>query len=405
MWCLHDCLQKGYEDIVLDLAPCRAAYQNGVLPLVASVDYLRREGKDVEVLLPTEEYLQRLFLNTNWAHLLEPNAYPQSDTSHPSHVSARRFLDAEQQHRLVNEALEVILGGIPSLQRDDLAALEWSIQEITDNVLNHSDCNLGGILQVNTFELNRKVAVGVADSGRGILASLREGHPELHNDTDAVYKALETGVTRGSKHGQGNGMSGALRIAVRSGGHIEITSGRAQVVCRPEESRPYPRGPQQSFVGTFVYFELALDSELELSEALAFDGAPHRPSDIVETLYETEDGGAIMLQLREEQVGFGSRMAGRQIRRKCLNLLNAEPTKPLLLDWDGVPVISSSFADELVGKLFATLGPLGFSARIRNVGMRRVVHGLIDKAIMQRAVQTAGAPSSGQNESSDHDRS
>ncbi len=394
MWCLHDCLEKGYEDIVLDLSLCRAAYQNGVLPLVASVDSLRRDRKDVAVLLPTDDYLQRLFLNTNWAHLLEPSEYPRSDTSHPSHVSARRFADAEQQHRLVGQALEVILGGIPSLLRDDLAALEWSIQEITDNVLNHSDCDLGGILQVSTFERDRKVAVGVADSGRGILSSLREGHPELHNDADAIYKALEDGVTRGSDHGQGNGMSGALRIAIRSGGYIEITSGRAQVVCRPEETRPYPRGPQQIFQGTFVYFEIALDSELELSEALAFNGHPHRPIDVVETLYETEDGNAVALQLRDEQVGFGSRMAGRQIRTKCLNLLNAEPAKPLLLDWDGVPVISSSFADELVGKLFATLGPLVFSARVRNVRMRRVVHGLIDKAIMQRAGQTAGRSAS-----------
>lgn len=389
MWCLHDCLEKGYEDIVLDLSLCNAAFQNGVLPLIASVDNLRRERKDVSVTLPASEYLQRLFLNTNWAHLLQPDGYPPSETSHPRHVPARRFGTAEQQHRLVGETLNVLLGGIPSLQRDDLTALEWSIQEITDNVLNHAECDLGGILQVNTFERDRKVGVGVADSGRGILASLGEGHPELRHDADAIYKALEAGVTRASDSGQGNGMAGALRIATRSGGHIEITSGRAQVVCRPEESNPYTRGPQQHLQGTFVYFEIDLDSEFELSEALAFGNGPRRPIDVVETLYETDDGSAISLQLRDERVGFGSRMAGMQIRTKCLNLLDAEPEKPLRLDWDGVPVISSSFADELVGKLFAELGPLVFSARIRNIGMRRVVHGLIDKAIMQRAGQTA----------------
>ena len=388
MWCLNDCLEKGYEDIVLDLSACEAAYQNGVLPLVAGVDDLRRERRDVSVILPASDYLHRLFLNANWAHLLEPGKYPRSDTSHPGHVAARRFGDAEQQHRLVGAALNVLLRGIPSLQRDDLAALEWSIQEITDNVLNHAACDIGGILQVNTFERDRKVAVGVADSGRGILESLREGHPELQFDDKAIYKALEAGVTRHNDIGQGNGMAGALRIATRSGGYIEITSGRAQVACRPEDSNAYTRGPQQHFQGTFVYFEIDLDSELELSEALAFGGAPHRPIDLVETLYETEDGSAISLRLRDEEVGFGSRMAGRQIRTKCLNLLDAEPEKPLLLDWEGVPLISSSFADELVGKLFASLGPLVFSARVRNVGMRRVVHGLIDKAIMQRAGQT-----------------
>ncbi len=404
MWCLNDCLEKGYEDIVLDLSQCEAAFPNGVLPLIAGVDDLRRGHRDVSVALPTADYLQRLFLNANWAHLLEPDRYPRSDTSHPRHVPARRFRDAKQQYRLVGEALDVLLGGIPAFQRDDLSALEWSMNEITDNVLNHAECDVGGILQVSTFERDRKVTVGVADSGRGILESLRESHSELQDDVEAIYKALVAGVTRHNDDGQGNGMAGALRIATRSGGYIEITSGRAQVVCRPEESSPYQRGPQQRFQGTFVYFEIDLDSELELSEALAFGGEPHQPIDLVETLYETEDGNAISLRLRDEQVGFGSRMAGRQIRTKCLNLLDAEPDKPLLLDWEDVPLISSSFADELVGKLFAELGPLAFSARIRNIGMRRIVHDLIDKAIMQRAGQTI-ARSRGRSDSEPGDPS
>ena len=54
-----------------------------------------------------------------------------------------------------------------------------------------------------------------------------------------------------------------------------------------------------------------------------------------------------------------------------------------------MPLVSSSFADELVGKLFASLGPLAFSARVRNIGMDAMVHGLVDKAIMQRAAQVA----------------
>ena len=102
--------------------------------------------------------------------------------------------------------------------------------------------------------------------------------------------------------------------------------------------------------------------------------------------------GTQRLKLREESTGFGFRPAGRQLRTKCLHLLNAEPAKPLLLDWTGVPLVSSSFADELVGKLFASLGPLAFSARVRNVGMDGTVRGLVDKAIMQRVAQVANDP-------------
>lgn len=75
--------------------------------------------------------------------------------------------------------------------------------------------------------------------------------------------------------------------------------------------------------------------------------------------------------------------------KKAESCRSARPNKPLLLDWSGIPLVSSSFADELIGKLFAFLGPLAFSARVRNINMEMVVRGLVDKAIMQRAAQTA----------------
>lgn len=138
-----------------------------------------------------------------------------------------------------------------------------------------------------------------------------------------------------------------------------------------------------------MYAEIGLDANFRLSDALGLGGEPFQPVDIIELKYETEAGDAIVLKLHEESTGFGSRSAGRQLRTKCLNLLNAQPTKPLLLDWSAVPLVSSSFADELVGKLFVSLGPLTFSTRVRNVGMETMVRGLVDKAIIQRTAQVA----------------
>ena len=120
----------------------------------------------------------------------------------------------------------------------------------------------------------------------------------------------------------------------------------------------------------------------------------------METLNETEAGDATMLRLRDECTGFGSRLAGRELRTKCLNLLNAEATKPLVLDWTGVALVSSSFADELVGKLFVALGPLAFSAGVRNIGMGTTVRGLVDMAIMQRAAQVANGRAVARDDSS-----
>jgi hypothetical protein len=60
------------------------------------------------------------------------------------------------------------------------------------------------------------------------------------------------------------------------------------------------------------------------------------------------------------------------------------------LDWAGVPLVSSSFADEFIGRLFVELGPVQFSGRVRSQAMEPVVRELIDRAIMQRAAQQMG---------------
>ena len=392
MWCVHECLSRGYVDVVLDFSTCESAFPRGMLPILSSADTLRRDTIDISISLPEDTKLERLFLNTNWAHLLEPERFQQSDTVHDRHMASQRFTDFEQQQALVNMFMDIVMRNM-ILDRRIIAGLEWSINEITDNVLNHAMCKEGGIIHVSTFSDSHKVAFGVSDSGRGILASLREGHPSLQTDAQALDEAMKAGITRDPDAGQGNGIAGTMRIATKSWGLFEITSGQTQIVVRTNQtdgspnSRVYNR--KESLQGTVVYAELRTDKQFDLAEALGVDGKPHDPGDIIEMHYETKAGAALSLKLSDESTGFGSRLAGRQLRTKCMNLLRAEPTKPLLLDWTGVLLVSSSYADELVGKLFVELGPLAFSARIRNLGMDSLVRGLVDKAIMQRAAQVA----------------
>ena len=397
MRCLHDRLQHGYQDVILDFSECEAAFPGGMIPLLPTADALRRQDVGVSVRLPRVGELARLFRNANWAHFLDPETYEKSDTILGWHLAAQRFTDWVEQQRLVSHFMNVVMGSM-TLERDVIAGLEWAINEITDNVLNHAECAEGGFVQVSTFRDARKIAFGVADSGKGILASLREGHPRLRTDAQAIGEAMKAGVTRSADAGQGNGIAGALRIAAMSNGSFRITSGLAQVVARTDRKpEVHEGGEAQRFTGTAVYAEIGAESRFHLSEALGFHGEPHQPTDIIELQYQTEERDAVVLRLSEESTGFGSRPVGRQLRTKCMNLLRAEPNKPLFLDWTAVPMVSSSFADELVGKLFASLGPLTFSARVRNVGMEAMVRGLVDKAIMQRVAQVADGSMGGKD--------
>ena len=108
---------------------------------------------------------------------------------------------------------------------------------------------------------------------------------------------------------------------------------------------------------------------------------------MIEVRYEMEDKDCLILKMKDETTGFGTRYSGSQIRTKIINLMNAEPTYPLIIDWEGIPVIASSFADEALGKLFLQLGAMTFSSKIRNINIESLVKGLLDKAIAQRLTQ------------------
>jgi anti-sigma regulatory factor (Ser/Thr protein kinase) len=106
---------------------------------------------------------------------------------------------------------------IPS---DIISALEWSISEICDNVINHSESMVGGFVEVITFPRQGIITFTVADAGRGILGSLKEAIPTLRTDAQAIGEAIKAGVTRNKAVGQGNGLAGSLRITTMTGGSM-----------------------------------------------------------------------------------------------------------------------------------------------------------------------------------------
>jgi anti-sigma regulatory factor (Ser/Thr protein kinase) len=314
------------------------------------------------------------------------------DISHRQHLPARRYTSHEEQQDAVNAVVDVVLRNM-DLRRDLIAGLEWSVNEITDNVLNHAEAARGGIVQVSTFREEHKIRFVVADAGRGIPAAMRAAFPRLGNDATALEEAVKVGVTSVPESGQGNGLAGSLRIATYSEGSFKITSGKAQLnVYRDPRIDRYrtkkTRAPAEfRFPGTAVMVELSTTAQFAIEEALGLSGAPRvEVPDVVDFKYSSDDGGLI-IRMSEESLGFGTRHAGVELRRKCSNLLMAEPSKRLVLDWSCVPLISSSFADEAIGKLFVELGPLAFGERIANVNAEPLVRSLIDRAVMQRVSQ------------------
>jgi hypothetical protein len=371
----------GYQDIVLDLSKVTFFRPSFMVPFVTQARAYRLEKVDFDITFPEDSRAANLLLNANWAHLICPEKYDTRADFNRNHLSAIQYLNAEEHYTAVDRCINVVLQTIQGLDRSRIKALEWSLNEITDNVLNHAESPIGGILQVTTFPKSQTIEFYVCDGGLSIPRTLRQGRPELLDDVRALRAAVEEGVTRDRNTNQGNGLFGTFKCCEVSGGQFDILSGNVVLRHRPGELHATRNAIP--FKGTFVRACINCSFEQLLEKALVFKGKPHDPGfDFVERMYQavTDD---INFVVAKELDAFGSREAGRLARTKIENLMD-KFTNPIVFDFSDVHLISSSFADEVFGKLFANLGPLRFGhlCKFKNVDV--TVQKLIDRAIEQR---------------------
>lgn len=380
----------GYNELAIDFSDCHTASPGCMLPICAAISSLRANHHSTEIRLPINDRLRRLFINANWAHLLAPRSFDPATRVIAGQVPATKFSTAEDQQATVNRLIEALLSSTTGLSRQEFQAIEWVLNEITDNVLNHAQSNIGGLVQLSVLErVQRVVELVVADPGIGIPESLRSTRPNL-SDLDSIDMAIREGVTRDTTVGQGNGLFGTFQICDKSGGRLRIDSGHGSLTYSADAG-VHLRNEYVPFEGTVIDAQVGLGVQGAFGLALAFGGRTHTPVDLIESRYESETGPQILFVLSQETTSFGSRIAARPVRTKLKNLLEMCPGQRVQVDFQGVRIVSSSFADEVFGRLFVELGPISFMGRLEFVGLDQTVRLLIDRAISQRAVTDLGA--------------
>jgi hypothetical protein len=259
--------------------------------------------------------------------------------------------------------------------RDFLPALEWAVMEITDNILIHAQSRTPGILCAQYFPERQRLDVGLCDMGRGLMASLSETHA-VRSHGDAVRKALQRGVTRDKVNCMGNGLAGTLEIAKVNGGSFQVWTG--DVTFRIQDGRERGFVQHAAVPGTGLLLSLKTDRPVDLRETFI----DQRSWTYIDAeAQRIDEGGGI--RVLDECVHTGSRPPATSLRRKLLSLL-PELSGPLVLDFEGVDSASSSFLDELLGRLAEELGPASFRTRIRLERASNRIRGMADVVVRQR---------------------
>lgn len=370
--------ERGYSDIILDFSDCTVATEAAMLPLLPIVVKMREvDHIDFSLSEPDDEKLQRLFTNTNWSHHLEPDNYEQTRYE-GQHLPAHRYGEGDSWGDIFERVLSLVLREL-SVDRTSVAAVEWSLGEIMDNVVSHAESPVGGFVQATTFRGSNRVEFIVADAGIGIPASMN-----ITRHDDALMQAIAEGATRNRWKNAGNGLFGSYRVSALSAeGQFEINSGHGHLYYDRRQDAVQSRHRAIPYSGTAIRCGIGLGNPDLLQSALKFRGEVHHPAhDVVERRFEDDTGGIVFSVKSEARGDIGSRHGGRRVRQVIENLLHDQAV--VSIDFNDVGVISSSFADEVFGRLFVSLGPRGFMRRIEIVNAAPTVEGLIDRAILQR---------------------
>jgi hypothetical protein len=199
-----------------------------------------RVGTVAEYVAPSEdgvrEHLERLNLPERLGDTT-PNQAERRATNLPIQVLEKRSdsFGADVTDVLVAELGQELPGGLS-------ASIAESIDEMALNALTHADSPVGCVVVGQAFPKTAVLEVAVLDLGVTIRGHLARAYPDLTNDTAAIQKAFEDGVTgtrgrnRFNEPNSGAGLATLAEFLSATGGELAILSGSA-IVCMDRSGR------------------------------------------------------------------------------------------------------------------------------------------------------------------------
>jgi len=194
---------------------------------------------------------------------------------------------------------------------------------------------------------------------------------------------LERGVTRNPEVGQGNGLAGTLQIAKANEGTFHIWSGNACFKMSQGREPNFTIIPEISGTGIWLSLDTTKPVNLRTDTFIGASQFGDNESTYIYSESErvtTGDG----LVVADECFHTGSRPPAKDLRRKILSLLPDVDRQPVLLNFAGVKSASSSFLDELLGRLVLELGVPIFKSKVTVINMSEHIKQMANVVIKQR---------------------
>ncbi len=289
--------------------------------------------------------------------------------------------DHESAYTLVENITESLKGQVEFAQ-GSIDAFIWCLYEVMDNVVNHSEASLG-FLEVQLHRKNKRLAICIADAGRGIRSSLSDRRGTA-SDEDAITIAMEHRMTRKPGMYQGNGLWGLARFVQAGQGTLTISSGTGYVTIGMDSMGQFinQKGSGHVWVGQDAPGTI-VDFQIQYNKPIDFEKVTGQKPVVEFSERILDENNKYVLRIASQARGYATRKSGAEMYDRTITYLNAIPAS-IELNFDSIQIISSSFADEFIGKLVKNMGFLQFNELVRITNTEPNVKRLINQAVQRR---------------------
>ena len=375
---LNDCIlhqiNNGSEWITVNIVESFSG-SNVCAPIAGIIDYHRKNGVKIHVNCPLNSY-------ANHVRIYNPIVI-EDYVSNSSPFDKVFSVSSEEGVNKMVTMYSLALRQGDELENGVIQSLEWCMNESIDNVLQHSLSNKGFVMAQQNKQ-NKTFSFCVFDAGIGIFNSLHDSKHAPETPLAAILMSMKERITRNEKVGQGNGLWGLSQIIKETKGKLLISSGGARYEYVNGAENAVKNGDfnlGKEHGTTMIDFQLNYSSPIDVTRALdGFD-----PLDLWLENRENEKGD-IVLDVAKESNGTGTRKSAERMRNIVINCFK-QNYDVVNLDFKNVTMLSSSFADELVGKLMAKFGISKFMEHIVLSNLNSFNSAIVNRSVGQRMAQ------------------
>lgn len=371
---LKHAISKGYQEIILEGAP-PTVFPNALLPICGIMAYYKSIGYSFINHIDTD-YLQT-------SGFMNPFDMSVEQIQLDSNPFDKIFLfRTDQQVDAITQAYVDTLSRKKACEEGVIDGIQWCISEIMDNVLTHSENNYG-LVMAQIHPKASHIAFCIYDVGIGIYKTLATSKHKPASESDALSLSIQEGV--GDGKGQGNGMYGLYQIVKNNKGTLTITSGRSSLMMKGEgeiqkfDHIPYIDNTHRS---TTVDFQLDLNRKINMQEAFHTIGGDPSFDFRIDNMLRFEDED-VHYSILENAQGTATRQSGLSLRNDIINTFRRTHRR-MILDFDGIKNVSSSFIDELIAKLIIEFGVLEFMQIFLIANMNEDIRYLCNRSVYMR---------------------